>query len=723
MIELLAPAGSEECFFAAVNNGADAVYLGLSSFSARKNAANFNEENIGYFVSYAHAVGVKVYVALNTIVKDCELSDFIKTAGIALGAGADALIIQDIFLGKVLKEVYPDCVIHLSTQAGVNNPGGAKLAKEYGFSRVILARETEIGEIKKITKEIETEIFVHGALCSSFSGHCYLSSFIGGNSGNRGLCKQPCRKKYTIETKTSGGKYSFSLADLKLDDKINEIILSGVASVKIEGRMRTKEYVAASVRLYRNAIDNNFPVDLSEIKRTFNRGNYTGGYLFGTDKNIISDKIQNHCGEYFGKVKKIYGDKIIIGAERIPNENDGFKIVRNGFETGNAVCLAKGRELAFRGDVRVGDEVMITRDTLLSATLDNVPEKRKKIKVEAYFSEGEKPRLVANGITVEDENILEQAKTSPLTKEQIEDNLHKTDKYPFETEPYINVKGNPFIVKSKLNKIRSELYAKLFTQDVKVLKIADKHFDFSTNCIPSYNGVIQSDSYVNVPENFAFVLRPVSYDNMENIKNILGKVCADKFLFVPSFLPEKDEERIKELLKLFDGIYADGLSGISLWKNSGKKIIVGSGLNSFNSVDFYYFNKLGIRDAVYSKELSKREVDSIKTKGYLFTFGRVKLAEFLYCPFKRECTTCKRGNTFSVTDETGHGFILSRYKINGRCRFELLNGDILKFAKNDYNFFNFTGFSEKEIQEILNGEDFSDGKYRFTNGNLKRGIL
>ena len=715
MIELLAPAGSEECFFAAVNNGADAVYLGLSSFSARKNAANFNGENIGYFVSYAHAVGVKVYVALNTIVKDGEIADFIKTAGIALGAGADALIIQDIFLGKGLKKVYPDCVIHLSTQAGVNNLSGAKFAKEYGFSRVILARETEIDEIKSIAKEIETEIFVHGALCSSFSGHCYLSSFIGGNSGNRGLCKQPCRKKYTIETKTSGGEYSFSLADLKLEDKIDEIIQAGVASIKIEGRMRTKEYVAAAVRLYRNAIDK-AATDLSEIKRTYNRGDYTKGYVFGIDKNIVSDKIQNHCGEYFGKVKKVYKDKITVEGEKFPSEADGFKILRNGFEKGNAVCLARGRELAFKGDVKIGDDVMITRDASLSAKLDNVLERRKKIKVEAYFFEGEKPRLVADGITVEDENALEPAKTSPLTKEQIEDNLHKTDKYPFEIESCVNVKGNPFIVKSRLNKMRSELYQKLFTQNVKPLKIIDNNFDFSINYNPSYSGVI-------LPEGYAFVLRPVSYDDTESIKNVLDKISTDKFLYVPSFLSEKDEEKIKSLLTMFDGIFADGLDGIELWKNSGKKIIVGSGLNAFNSVDFYYLNDLGIKDIVYSKELSKREADSIKAKGYLFTFGRVKLAEFLYCPFKRDCAKCKRGNTFSVTDETGHKFILSRFKINGRCRFELLNGDIVKFAKNDYNFFNFTGFSEKEIQAVLNGEELSDGKYRFTNGNLKRGIL
>ena len=179
MIELLAPAGNEECFFAAINNGADAVYLGLNSFSARKNAGNFTRDNIRFYVSYAHAVGVKVYVALNTLIKDSELEDFIAAAKTAYEAGADALIVQDVFSGKILKGVLPDCELHLSTQAGVNNLAGVKIAEEYGFSRVILARETEEREIKSIAENIDTEIFVHGALCSSFSGHCYMSSFIG----------------------------------------------------------------------------------------------------------------------------------------------------------------------------------------------------------------------------------------------------------------------------------------------------------------------------------------------------------------------------------------------------------------------------------------------------------------------------------------------------------------------------------------------------------------
>lgn len=722
MIELLAPAGNEECFFAAVNNGADAVYLGLSSFSARKNAGNFTDENIGYYVSYAHALGVKVYVALNTVVKDGEIAEFFKEAQVAYSAGADALIIQDIFLGSVIKKAIPDCVIHLSTQAGINNLSGAKLAAEYGFSRVILSRETEYGEIKEIAGQIETEIFVHGALCSSFSGHCYISSFIGGNSGNRGRCKQPCRKKYEIQTKTGKGKYSFSLADLDLSDKIGEIEKLGVKSIKIEGRMRTPEYVAAAVRLYRNAL-NGVRADKSEIKRTYNRGDYTKGYIFGLKNDVISDKIQNHRGEYYGKVKKVYADKILIDSLAAPAVGDGFKIIRGEEETGNAVCFKDGRELNFKGNVKVGDSVAITKDIRLSEKLAAVPAKKKEITVNAYFAEGEKPKLESCGVVIFGDEILEKASTSPVTAEQIKENLLKTDKYPFSITPEVIVEGSPFLVRSKMNKMRAELYGKIFSQDVKSFKNVEFKSGFTFFCKLSYKGVIMSDGDCSVPEGYAFVLRPTSYDDVVSVKKTLDKINTDKFLFVPAFLSDSDENAIRDLLSLFDGIYADGLSGIALWKNSDKKIIAGTGLNVFNSADIAALNEMGITDVVLSKELSFREISGIKGNGYVLSFGAIKLAEFLYCPFGRDCAHCKRGFEFAVKDETGHKFILRRYRLNGRCRFELYNGDLIKTDKIKYNFYNFIGFSDSETKAFFESDKDIKADCGFTSGNLKRGVL
>ena len=240
--EILAPAGNRECAFASLNAGADAIYLGLEEFSARQSAENFNAESLKEICAYAHLLGARVYVCLNTLVKDEEADAFFSCAVGAWNAGADALLIQDIFLGKLLKESYPEMVLHLSTQGGCCNEYGALLAKDYGFSRVVLARETPLKEIEKISAIIETEAFVQGALCSCFSGQCYFSSFAGNNSGNRGRCKQPCRKRYSIDrVGFEESAYALSLSDLSLGKKIDELIGAGDCYFKIEGRMRRKE--------------------------------------------------------------------------------------------------------------------------------------------------------------------------------------------------------------------------------------------------------------------------------------------------------------------------------------------------------------------------------------------------------------------------------------------------------------------------------------------------
>ena len=243
-----------------------------------------------------------------------EIENFFKDMLFAWNEGTDAIILQDVFLGKIAHEKYPEIVLHLSTQAGVCNVYGAKFAKECGFSRVILARETPLSEIAKIAEIIETETFVHGALCTCFSGQCYFSSFAGGNSGNRGRCKQPCRKKYAYDRNGNTEKnYALSLSDLCVGEDITKLINAGVVSFKIEGRMRRPEYVAAAVRYYRNLLDGkgDNASALSDLKRTYNRGNYTKGLAFGQDKRFLSTAIQGHLGEKVGVVKVINGQYLV----------------------------------------------------------------------------------------------------------------------------------------------------------------------------------------------------------------------------------------------------------------------------------------------------------------------------------------------------------------------------------------------------------------------------
>ena len=256
-IEILSPAGDMECFEAAVANGADAIYIGGKQFSARKSASNFDNCELEQAVDYAHLRGVKVYVALNTLIHDGEIEDCFDFIKYCYNIGVDALIVQDFGLVHILRSCFPDFRIHASTQMTVHNSLGVKEAVNLGFSRVVLSRELTYDEIKSVTDKeyCETEVFAHGALCMCYSGQCLMSSFIGGRSGNRGACAQPCRLKYTVcnsSRKPIGlpDRYYMSLKDLCLVDEISKLKELNVTSLKIEGRMKNSEYVSIVTSMY-----------------------------------------------------------------------------------------------------------------------------------------------------------------------------------------------------------------------------------------------------------------------------------------------------------------------------------------------------------------------------------------------------------------------------------------------------------------------------------------
>lgn len=260
-VELLAPAGNLESLYAAVQAGADAIYLGGNKFSARAYASNFDDKTMEEAVEYCHLYNVKVYVTINTIMKEKELKEACKYAEFLYNVGVDALIIQDIGLASLLREKLPELELHASTQMTVHNGEAALSLSKLGFKRIVLSRELSLKEIEYISKtlKIETEIFIHGALCVCYSGQCLMSSMIGGRSGNRGRCAQPCRLPYEIVNKKDKDKdkgYILSPKDMCTIEDIKEIIESGASSLKIEGRMKRPEYVAGVVSEYRNVIDN-----------------------------------------------------------------------------------------------------------------------------------------------------------------------------------------------------------------------------------------------------------------------------------------------------------------------------------------------------------------------------------------------------------------------------------------------------------------------------------
>ena len=325
--ELLAPVGGEEQLRAAVENGADAVYMGGRMFNARVNAGSFGGDQLKESVRYAHSKGVKVYITLNTLVKDEELEEAIQVARECYTAGVDALIVQDFGLGSLLKKYVPNMELHLSTQGTVYDLDGVLQAKDMGFERVVLARETPFEQIKAIAgaTDVPLEIFVHGALCMCYSGQCQMSRFQGGRSGNRGGCAQPCRLPYEImrggkpvldkgEKRPVFSKYRLSPKDMCTIDNLGEFADAGVASLKIEGRMKSPEYVAVVVSIYRKyldlyARDGWYEVsqrDREALQQIFNRGSFTDGYLWKNPRrNILSGDIPKHQGIELGKVLNV----------------------------------------------------------------------------------------------------------------------------------------------------------------------------------------------------------------------------------------------------------------------------------------------------------------------------------------------------------------------------------------------------------------------------------
>lgn len=287
-MELLAPAGGMKELKAAIQSGADAVYMGATAFSARAGASNFSEQEMREAVAYAHAYGAKVHCAINTLIKEDELYDAIDTAIYANECGVDAIIIQDIGLASHLKKLLLDMELHASTQMTVTSLEGVRYLEDMGFSRVVLARELSLNEIEHIAKnaKAEIEVFVHGAICMSYSGQCLMSSILGGRSGNRGRCAQPCRLPYEL---TKNGHpcdkgYILSPKDMALIEHLDELKKAGVTSLKIEGRLKSAEYVSAVVGVYRKYLDNPHPVtkeDMRELLNAFSRSGFTDGYLTG----------------------------------------------------------------------------------------------------------------------------------------------------------------------------------------------------------------------------------------------------------------------------------------------------------------------------------------------------------------------------------------------------------------------------------------------------------
>jgi len=485
---------------AAVQNGADAVYLGGTMFSARQYANNFDRNQMKEVIEYAHIRGVKVYVTVNTLLTDPEFPEAVDYLKFLYETGVDAIIIQDLGVARVARELLPNLELHASTQMTVHNSAGVELLRDNGLKRVVLARELslqEIGELQKKTG-VELEVFVHGALCVCYSGQCLMSSMIGGRSGNRGRCAQPCRMEYTLVDEkgnsladpTRVGSHLLSTMDLNMIQHIPELAQTGVCSLKIEGRMKRPEYVAIVTRIYRQALDryrdspDDYWVDEKDIKnmaQIFNRG-FTTGYFFGKPgRDMMSFKRPNNRGLRLGRVSRVDRSNrtVEIHLEDDLNTGDGVefwvteggrrgvvvnRIIQNGSQVESAAAGQKVW-ISAEGKIRVGDRAFKTHDTLLIGAAEKSytsPREIKKIPLAFTVSVRiGKPLKITilddegHQYTAEGSFIGQEARNKPLTLEVLQKQLDRLGNTPFQVGKLdADIDENVMIPASEINETR-----------------------------------------------------------------------------------------------------------------------------------------------------------------------------------------------------------------------------------------------------------------------------
>lgn len=688
--EILAPAGDKASFYAAVNAGADAVYLGLSSFNARIKADNFTNENIGEITSFAHLFCVKVYVTVNTLVQNEEVSEFLKTIDACVQAKIDAFIVQDFGMANLIKSRYPAAVLHASTQAGVNNFHAAKVFKDLGFTRVVLSRETSEEDLEKIISlGIETEFFVQGALCVCFSGNCYISSVKCGASGNRGLCRQLCRLKYSTDKKSG---YLLSPSDLCLAKNVPYLCSKGVTSLKIEGRLKRPSYVAAAVKLYKTAVENYEETAINRLiealSKISSRGKYNEqAYLFKRD-DIINPEINDYAGKKIGvakevkKLKNVY--RVFIETKEQITAGDGLNIGGVTLGVGNA-DVANGGYYVYT--VRPIKENSIVFRTLDKAFEDGVMPTERKIEVdctvkaiaglplEASFS--------ASGLTVKAYgNVCEKAEKAPLDELSARGAI-KFGEERFLLKSFTFDTDGVFVPRSALNAVRREATEKLKTAIIEsnsptTENPLSRFKDFPTPPainLPSYNYIIIDEkTKFTVKADERIIISPTDYAE-EVVKKLIEKVSAKGYadtiyLNLPTVASGDETDYLYSLVESIKksgkniGIVANNYYGFSFLKICD--CVAGTGLNIFNDFTIKSLLDSGFKDCISS-------IEKVKTAGATY-LGNPPLMTMVHCPYKlaknSSCARCAYDGKLEYKDERGNAYLITRYKIKS-CYFEL----------------------------------------------------
>ena len=667
-MKLLAPAGNLESLKTAILNGADEVYLGINNFNARNNIDGFTLENLKEAVDFAHVYGVKVMLAINILFKDEELNEALKIVVDTNNLGVDAFIIQDLGLAVLIKENYPSIILHASTQMGIHNLNSAKWAENFGFKRIVLSRETSLEEIKLIHENtnLEIEYFVQGALCVSFSGNCYLSSYLFDASGNRGKCKQLCRLPYQFfenDKKISDG-YLLSAKDFNMINRLKDLEDAGVMSLKIEGRARRPFYVGMATREYRKALDGQ-KFDEENLKIAFNR-EYTEGYFNG-NSNIIS-KYNNHIGVEIGKVTKVNVGKnfteFVFTSNRKLSKKSAVKLFNKNDEEISTISLFDLTEIS-KGVYKATTTQKVGKDAKVNLISDIDLEnqilsytKKLPVEIEIFAFEGKniKANIKYQNINFEFVGeICESAKNSPLTEKDFEKCFEKSSIFAPKLKLHLQ---SIFLPLKSLNDFRRNIYVKLI---VSLTKNTNPILEFKPARINKKFKKFEDFEYVfDIKEKYSaknIIFSPETY-SFELIKNFKEK-CEQQnktpYLDLPNFATDEDISLLKEIIdKTKIKVIANNYYALNLTDD----FVCGPMLNVYNSISASFLDKPIV---VAESEITKKVPAPFMT--------------LRHCPIKQntghDCKTCKYNNNYYFVMQNGKKLKLTRKKLSS-CTFYLV---------------------------------------------------
>lgn len=735
-VELLAPVGSFEALKAAVQNGANAVYLGGKDFGARASANNFDRDELKEAVKYAHIRGVQVFVTTNTLRKENEIEDFLEYAKFLYDIDVDAIILQDIGMARLIKRELPDFELHASTQMVAHSLEDVKYLESVGFDRVVLAREVTVEEIKYICDncKADIEVFVHGALCVCYSGQCLMSSMIGNRSGNRGRCAQPCRQRYELidvytgEVVNSNGDYLLSPRDLNAIEEIDKVIDAGVHSLKIEGRMKRPEYVATVIDGYRKTIDEYLATNklnvsdetINDLYTIFNR-KFTKGLLLGdVGKDMMNSQLPNNQGLYVGTVvdynKK--AKRLKIKLANTLKKGDGINLgggtIGRIIKNGNIETIGyKGEtiELDFVGEARKGQIVFKTSDSELmdrvQATFTQDKEFVKNIiDAKITIKLGRKPILTlkdrhSNEATIEGDKIVEEAMKVALSKEKVETQLRKLGNTPYELDLLeIELDDNVSLPISLLNQMRRDCIELL---DKERVSIKNRKYK---NKIVKYKPVLynrnkQQEISVKVKnlEQLESALEcgvdRIYYEDTNTIDKAMSlamKYNKKVIYSAPRIIRNKEYNHLAKANNAgVESVQVGNYGSIDYFKD--KKLNIDYYLNAFNSETINYYKEIGADTLCISQELNINEIKEtikytdINIESVVYGYTPLMITE--YCPMGvivRDCKKDKRvakckESIYALRNSKGDEFRVSQDIF---CRSTIYNSNVTCMLDNLY---------------------------------------